>query len=124
MRVFPNWPGRYYDLWTFEIKPTWQFNPMGIFEAAAHARRATHAWTLYHVTEIELKQHADIDRMTEEAERLGIGMIFFTEPSRFESWDIKVDSVRQNPDPRLLEEFISIQLSDEAKANLARWSKA
>lgn len=124
LRVFPNWPSKHYDIWTFEIKPTWAFNPIGIFEASAHARRATHAWALYHVLEEDLQKETLIDRMVEEAHRFGVGLIFFTEPSKFELWDIKVDSVRQTPDPRLLEEFVSIQFSQEARNKLTVWSRA
>lgn len=124
LRVFPNWPGRYFDLWTFEIKTKDYFDVIGIFEAAAHARRATHAWALYQVEEGQLEGREDhVERLTSEAQRLGVGLIFFKSLEKFEEWDIRVESVRQSTDPQLLEEYISTQLSQAARDHLLRWSK-
>ncbi len=44
VRMFPYWPGRHYDLWTFEIKPRWAFNVIGFstmtWQPASSAARA------------------------------------------------------------------------------------
>ena len=47
VRTFTHWPGRIFDIWTFEIKPRWQFNVTGVFEAAAHSRSATHSYAMF-----------------------------------------------------------------------------
>lgn len=122
LRVFRHWPGRLFDLWTFEIKPVSAFNVIGIFEAAAHARYSTHSWALYHVTDDT--ETEDTTRMAAEAQRLGIGLVFFTKPDDFETWDIRAESRRQTPDPALHEEFVSVQLSEHAKDRISKWSKA
>jgi hypothetical protein len=39
------------------------------------------------------------------------------------TWDFKVDPVRREPDPALLEQFVAVQLSEEARDKLLRWGK-
>ncbi|MCY1042981.1 hypothetical protein OV208_16800 [Corallococcus sp. bb12-1] len=121
MRTFTHWPGRTFDIWTFEIKPSWQFNITGVFEAAAHARTATHAFALFETP--ENPDDTDIARLTSEAQRMGVGLILFQEADDFETWDFMVEPVRKEPDPSLLEQFVVTQLSDTARAKLLRWSK-
>ncbi|NVJ25793.1 MULTISPECIES: hypothetical protein [Myxococcus] len=121
MRTFSHWPGRTFDIWTFEIKPRWEFNVTGIFEAAAHARTATHAFALL---ELPLNpDDSDKARLTSEAQRMGVGLILFQDPTDFETWDFMVDPVRKEPDPSLLEQFVVTQLSETARTKLLRWGK-
>lgn len=121
MRTFTHWPGRTFDIWTFEIKPEWEFNITGIFEAAAHARTATHAFALLETP--ENPDESDISRLASEAQRMGVGLILFQSPSDFDTWDFLVDPVRKEPDPSLLEQFVVTQLSSEARDKLLRWGK-
>ncbi len=121
VRTFTHWPGRTYDIWTFEVKPSWQFNITGVFEAAAHARSATHSYALFETP--EKVDDSDVSRLVSEAQRMGVGLILFEKPDDFETWDFKVDPVRQEPDPALLEQFVVTQLSDKARSKLLRWSK-
>jgi hypothetical protein len=124
VRTFKYWPGRIFDLWTFEIKPTWSFDVVGIFEAAAHSRYASYSLALFHVTDDQLKQEQHVGRMVSEAQRFGVGLIMFTDPRSFKDWYIKTEPVRQTPDPALHEEFVSAQLGEEAKEKLLKWSKS
>ncbi|AKF86607.1 hypothetical protein MFUL124B02_30195 [Myxococcus fulvus 124B02] len=121
VRTFSHWPGRTFDIWTFEIKPRWEFNVTGIFEAAAHARTATHAFALLQLPDDP--DDSDISRLTSEAQRMGVGLILFQDPSDFETWDFMVDPVRKEPDPSLLEQFVVTQLSETARNKLLRWGK-
>ncbi|MBL0693994.1 hypothetical protein [Comamonas sp. JC664] len=121
MRTFTHWPGRTFDIWTFEIKPEWEFNVTGIFEAAAHARTATHAFALLEMP--QSPDDSDISRLTSEAQRMGVGLILFQDPNDFDTWDFLVDPIRKEPDPSLLEQFVVTQLSGEARDKLLRWGK-
>jgi hypothetical protein len=123
MRTFTHWPGRYFDLWTFEIKPAWEFSVTGVFEAAAHSRSATHSYVAFHVP--DLSEIADdlIERCVTEAQRFGVGLVIISDPRDFKTWDFRVDPVRHQPDPALIEQFVATQMSDEARAKLARWQK-
>ncbi len=123
MRTFRHWPGRYFDLWTFEIKPTWSVNVTGIYEAAAHSRCATQSFCAYHVEDIDGIPEDEVGRLVGEAQRLGVGLIFFTDPADYSTWDLRVMPVRREPDPSLLEEFIATQVSDYGQDQLLRWSK-
>lgn len=121
MRTFTHWPGRVFDIWTFEIKPRWQFNITGVFEAAAHARTATHSFALFEKP--EKVDPSDTSRLVSESQRMGVGLILFETAADFETWDFLVDPVRQEPDPALLEQFVVTQLSEAARSKLLRWSK-
>lgn len=123
MRTFTHWPGRFYDIWTFEIKPSWEFSVTGVFEAAAHSRSATHSYVMFHVPSGTEPPDDLVERCAAEAQRFGVGLVVFADPTDFKTWDFRVDPVRREPDPALLEQFIATQMSDEAKAKLARWSK-
>lgn len=124
LRTFPYWPGKHFDLWTFEIKPRGQFNVLGLFEALSHARSATHSWALYHVDDaFSYDENPDLDRMISEAQRLGIGFITFSDPADFSTWTTHVDSVRQSPDPSLHDELVRLQLSTEIRETLQHWSR-
>lgn len=122
MRTFRHWPGRFFDLWTFEIKPKWGFSVIGVFEAAAHARASTQSYAMFHVDSIEQPPEQS-RRIESEAQRLGVGLIFFEDPAAFDKWDIIVEPLRREPDPALLEEMLAVQLTDPAKDILIRWGK-
>lgn len=122
MRTFRHWPGRYFDLWTFEIKPKRDFSVIGVFEAAAHARASTQSYAMFHVDSIESPPEQS-RRIESEAQRLGVGLIIFEDPAVFDKWDIVVEPLRREPDPALLEEMLAVQLTDLAKDLLIRWGK-
>lgn len=120
LRVFPFLPGKFFDLITFEVKPSWALNVTAVYEALAHRRAATQSYVWLHSRDIEADSEV-LDRITEEAERHGIGLIVATDPADYNSWDIRVDPSRVEPDPEVLNEFIALQISDGAKDELAAW---
>jgi len=120
LRVFPFLPGKYFDLITFEIKPSWALDVTGVYEALAHRRAATQAYLWLHCPQPE--QEAEVlGRIVEEAERHGIGVIIATDPADYDTWDQRCDPARVEPDPELLNEFVALQVSDGAKDELAAW---
>lgn len=121
MRTFPHWPGRFFDIWTFEIKPIWAFDVTGVYEASAHSRSATHSYAMFHIP--DKPDEDNVVRCAGEAQRLGLGLVLFTDPTDFSKWDFKVEPVRREPDPALLEQFVATQLSEEARTKLLRWGK-
>lgn len=123
VRTFPYWPGKHYDLWTFEIKPRSELNVLGLYEALAHARWATHSWALYHVDTETAQDAENLDRMTAEAQRLGVGFITFLDPAEFSTWDIRVYSTRSSPDVALHDEFVKVQLSEATRELFLQWAR-
>jgi hypothetical protein len=120
LRVFPFLPGKYFDLITFEIKPRWALDVTGVYEALAHRRAATQSYLWLHCPQPD--QEAEVlNRIVEEAERHGIGVIIATDPADYETWDQRCDPARVEPDPELLNEFVALQVSDGAKDELSAW---
>lgn len=120
LRVFPFLPGKYFDLITFEIKPSWALDVTGVYEALAHRRAATQAYLWLHCPQPEQEAEA-LSRIVEEAERHGIGVIVATDPADYDTWDQRCDPTRVEPDPEFLNEFVALQVSDGAKDELAAW---
>ena len=62
-----------------------------------------------------------IDRCKREAQRLGVGIYTTDSPETFDTWDPRVDSVRQAPDPSLVEDFVRVQVSPEGRETVKKW---
>jgi len=99
----------------------WAFNVTGVFEAASHSRSATNSYAMFHVP---AKPDDDIAlRCISESQRFGVGLVLFTDPADFSTWDFNVDPVRREPEPALLEQIVTTQLSERARNRLSRWNK-
>ena len=121
VRSFPHLPNKYLDVWTFEAKTVDWLDVTAIFEAAAHASRATRSYALLQVPEKASDRTKEIlSRCEREATRLRVGLITFVDPARFGTWETVVDAPRVATDPELLEEFIKT-LSDTARRRLSEW---
>jgi hypothetical protein len=121
VRTFQHLPNKYLDIWTFEVKPVDGLDVTAVFEAAAHGSRATRSYALLQVpNKLSADAEEVLRRCDREAERLRVGLITFTDPLTFDTWETRVEAPRCDTDPESLEEFIA-QLSDEAKKRLARW---
>jgi hypothetical protein len=124
LRVFPHVLGKFFDLITFELKPLNGIDVTGVFEALSHRSAATQAYLWIHVPngyESDDKLQRKMKRIIEEVQRHGIGLIVCSNPEDYDTWDIKHEASRVEPDPESLNEFIAQQLSDKAKDELALW---
>src|SRR6185437_2778595 len=100
-------PQPQFDVWTFELKTPAGIDVKDVFEALSHATRATRAFVAFHVPESpDTKTEKILERCEEEAERRGIGLIRFTDPGDFETWDKRVEGRRQDTDGDLLDKFL------------------
>lgn len=116
-------PGELFDVWTFEVKPISGIDITGVFEAAAHAKRATRSYAMFEIPsdDDELEGIGELlGRCDEEAVRLGVGFITFTEAGDFSTWDIRVPAPRLQTDPELLEDFIVEQLSEDFRDHVLK----
>jgi len=121
VRSFPHLPNKYLDIWTFEAKTADWLDVTAIFEAAAHASRATRSYALLQVPEKPNDRTEEIlSRCEREATRLRVGLITFVNPSEFTTWETVVEAPRIDTDPELLEQFIAT-LSDTARKRLSEW---
>jgi hypothetical protein len=121
IRSFAYLPTKFLDVWTFEVKSAEWLDVTAVFEAAAHGGRATRSYALLQVPEQEDQRTKEIlDRCEREAARLNVGLITFSDPETFTTWETRVDAPRLDTAPEYLQEFIN-HLSDEAKNKLLRW---
>jgi hypothetical protein len=122
LRLFQFLPGKYFDLVSFEVKPRWAIDVTAVYEALAHRRAATQAYVWFHCPADELDRNRTLlERIAEEAERHGVGMFVATDPAKYETWDIRVEAQRVEPDPVDLNDFLKLQLSEGAKDVLSAW---
>jgi hypothetical protein len=120
IRVFPFLPGKYFDLITFEINPSWALRVTGVYEALAHRRAGTQSYLWLHYADLESYTEV-LALIQEEAEKHGIGLIVASDPCNFDTWDQRCDPERVEPDPDMLNEFIALQMTEGAKDELAAW---
>lgn len=115
--------GVHIDVWTFEIKPAWQINVAGVFEAASHSKFANRPFVIFHVPSSDVEEPTELARCVEEAARFGIGLITFEDAADFGTWDVRVDPPRRSPDPQQQDEFLTTQLPEHLQKELIRWQK-
>ncbi|WP_037138697.1 hypothetical protein [Rhodococcoides fascians] len=112
-------PGKYLEVTTFEVKIADHIGVTAVYEALAHRRRATHSYVLLQVPAVRstsLKPAIDDVRLV--AVEHGIGVITFADESDFDTWDVLDEAVRNDPNPEMLNDFITTQLSFEAKEQI------
>jgi hypothetical protein len=118
------YPTKLFDVTTFEVKPSDGFDVTAVYEALAHRRAATRSYVLVHIPPaqqaLDTVQSA-IEQVSTEAKRHGIGVIVASDPASYDAWDEKVEAVRHEPDPLLLNEFLAIQLSETTKGEIVTW---
>lgn len=123
VQVYNLLPAKYLDVATFEVKPQDAWDISGVFEAAAHSRAATRSYLLIHTPKGAQPSDIDKERMMEECERFGVGLMTFENPEDFNTYDAVVEPERRIPDPYLLNKFLTSQLSPSTQGLIARWIK-
>lgn len=112
-------PGEHLEVWTFEVKTLDQLDVTAVYEALAHARRATRSYVLVVGARAKVIDAEERLRVaTEEAERHGIGLFVVEDPDDFERWDERAEPERLKTDLKRLNDFIAEQLSEEACSDL------
>ena len=119
-------PGKFLDIHTFEVKPYTGIDVTAVYEALAHLRSSTKATVIFHVpAEIRKAEWFEkrLSDIKEEANRHGIGLILAEDVNNYDTWEVMLDPVRRDTDPIRLNEFISTQISAEAKHQLEKWCR-
>jgi hypothetical protein len=108
-------PAKYFEVITFEVKPSDDFNVTCVYEALGHRRSATRSYALIHIPafddDFESKNPAPIYTKTlqdivEEAKKHGIGVIVAQDPGNYDTWFELAEAIRAEPDPEKLNEFL------------------
>jgi len=114
-RTFPFYPGNFWDIHTFEIKPSDLFDVTAVYEALAHRRAATHSWVLALLPGVEPTDEG-LQAVAAEAKRYGIGLIIAGKADVFETWDDSLaDAERHEPDPQAASEFLKREAHTDLK---------
>jgi hypothetical protein len=121
VRTYRYLPGKYMEVATFEVKPSDAISVTAVYEALAHLRSATHAYVIFHVPDDEGESaKAVIEEARHVGRAHGVGVITMGNPRAWDTWDELEEARRVEPDPERLDEFISIQLSQDAHDRIAR----
>jgi hypothetical protein len=122
LSTYPYVPGRHFDVVTFEVKPSDAIDVTGVYEALAHLRSATRSYILAHVPTAREDILEDVIlEVCAEAKKHGVGVITFEDASDYETWEERVESVRQDPEPRRLNDFLAKQFTQEQLERIVRW---
>jgi len=117
-------PDKIFDVSTFEVKPAYGFDLTSVYEALAHRRAATRSYVLIHAPQAQQDTEECgelIDQICTDAKRHGIGVIIAADPTKYDTWDEKVEASRYDADPFLINEFLSAQLSAGGKEEISKW---
>jgi hypothetical protein len=118
------YPTKIFDVTTFEVKPTDMFDVTAVYEALSHRRAATRSYVLVHIPQEQQQQgtvQAAVEQVSAEAKRHGIGLIVAADAGTYGDWDVEVEAARHEPDPVLLNDFLSAQLSRGVKDEIVAW---
>lgn len=107
-------PTKSLEVVTFEVKASFAVDVTAVYEALAHWRAATRSYVILHVPDPD-ERRAEVDAIEEAARDHGIGLILAELPEDYATWTTLVDAERHEPDPRRLDDFIHIQLSEATR---------
>ncbi|MCV2216542.1 hypothetical protein [Thauera sp. Sel9] len=120
--TYPYVPGRHFDVITFEVKPSDSIDVTAVYEALAHRRAATKAYVALHVPDTDAENLKNIlTEVYSEAKRHGVGVITFSQPEDFATWDEVVEAARMEPDPGRLNDFLVAQFESNQLEIILRW---
>lgn len=105
-------PGKSLDIITFEIKPSNDLDIVGVYETASHSRFAVRSYLAVHLPNgITPPIEQQIEQVSKECDRFGVGFLHFKDPSDPETWVTILEPTRKSPDPAESDSFLSVQIS-------------
>lgn len=118
--AYPYIRGKIFDVISFEIKYRGSLDVTAVYEALSHKKAATKSYVLAWINEAE----GDVDIVSEvanAARRHGVGLITAEDPTNYDTWQIVVDAIREDPDPAELNRFLANQISKESQDQWRKW---
>lgn len=114
-------PTKVLEVVTFEVKPADSIDVQCVYEALAHRRAATHAYVLLHVpTKQQAVLTETLQAVLAVARSHGVGVVTFSDPDDYNTWEETAPAERVEPDPERLNNFIESQLPDKVKMRIAK----
>jgi hypothetical protein len=119
-QTFAYIPDKLFDVITFEIKPNIETAMAGVYEAAAHSAFAHRSYLAFPDSK-EYEKSPLFDRIRDECERFGLGLILFEDVADWDKYNFEVSAERNNPDPQAVNDFIKSQISEKGREAIQRW---
>ncbi|WP_208935461.1 hypothetical protein [Paracidovorax avenae] len=112
-------PGRTYDLISFEVKLSTTADIRAIFEAKGHSRRASRSFVIC-VGALDLNEQNAISQIAREQK---IGFIVAADAEDPETWEVLVDAIRSEPDPMWVDEFVRLNFDEKQQQRIEAWCR-
>lgn len=112
-------PTKQFDVVTFEIKPSVETAIEGVYECAAHSAFANRSYLAFPDSD-SYDTNPLYDRIADECERFGLGLILFN-VADWDTYSFEISARRNNPDPRNVNDFIKVQISEKSREEIQRW---
>lgn len=119
-QTFAYVPDKLFDVITFEIKPNIDTAMAGVYEAAAHSAFAHRSYLAF-PDSTEYEKSPLFDRIHDECERFGLGLILFEDIADWDKYNFEVSAGRNTPDPQAVNDFIKSQISEKGREEIQRW---
>lgn len=120
IQTFVYVPDKLFEVITFEVKPNIDTAMEGVFETAAHSAFAHRSYLAFPDSK-DYENNAMFDRIRDECERFGLGLILFEDVSNWDTYTFEVAAERKSPDPQAVNDFIKGQISEKSREEIQRW---
>lgn len=118
---YPYIYGKSVEVVSFEIKPEDAYGIEGIYETASHSAFANKSYLALHLPEGGKGSELP-ERLETEAARFQIGLLTFSEPARWDTFDVLVEPVHKTPSPADMNDFLK-HLKEENRNKLLGFLK-
>jgi hypothetical protein len=119
VNTYSYYPGKVMDVITFELKHYKNISVAGVFETASQSRYATKSYLCLYLPQGWPVNNEDFERIKNECERFGVGLMYFTDPKSYDTYDVLVEPERREPDPAEVNNFILVQIGEKHKNKIA-----
>jgi hypothetical protein len=121
-RKFPYIREPEFDIITFEVKRPADCEALAVFEALAHNSAATRSYIFFPVTEAQLAENPQGERVREECVRHGIGMFLVADDYGLEDACLVIESQRRPLNPEKCSHFLESVLEPAELSKLTTWT--
>ena len=119
---YPFLPNKHLEVTTFEIKKSIGEALEGVFEALAHSAFAHRTYLAVKVEGTIPKDQTDSwTRVREECDRLAIGLIKFSNPNEYETFEFISEATSDEPELFKVNDFILKQIPEKEKETIREW---
>ena len=116
--TYSYFPGKVMDVISFELKHHKNVSVAGVFETASQSRYANKSYFCLYLPGGFPEKNEDFERIQNECERFGVGLLVFSDPKNYDTFEVIVEPERKDPDPNEINNFILVQMGDKQKQRI------